>query len=97
MKQKLTVKQIAKIAVPILKRNDIKKAALFGSHAKGTATTKSDVDILVRIPKKKSLYDVVGIKLDLEDALGKKVDLVDYKLIRPELKDSILQGKVEML
>ena len=49
--KELTLKQIAKIAIPILKRNGIKKAGIFGSYARGEARKKSDIDILVQPPK----------------------------------------------
>ena len=43
------------------------------------------------------MFDVVGIRLELEDKLGKKVDLVEYKLIRPELKKFILNEEVRVI
>ncbi len=38
----------------------------------------SDIDILVEIEKDISLLDFVGLKLEIEEALGRKVDLVEY-------------------
>lgn len=71
----------------------VKKAAVFGSHARGTSTSKSDIDILVELGKTMSLLDFVGLKLDLEGKLKKKVDLVQYKTIKPSLKDHILKDE----
>jgi len=68
----------------------VKKAALFGSYARGQQNQKSDYDILVELGKKMSLLDFIGLKQDLEAVLGKKVDLVQYKKIKPSLKESIL-------
>lgn len=81
----------------ILEENGVTKAALFGSAAKGTDTTESDVDILVDLPKGKSLLDFVHLKLELEEVLGKKVDLVEYEAIKPALRNSILQHQVPLL
>ena len=83
--------------VKVLKKYGIKKAGVFGSIARGESGKKSDVDILVKTPKEIGLFDFVGIKLDLQDELGKKVDLVEYKCIRPELKESILGSEVRII
>src|SRR3989338_7501899 len=83
--------------VSILKKNCITKAGIFGSFARGEQNKKSDIDILVKVPRKVDLYDFVGIKLDLEEALGRKVDLVSYKGIRHELKRDILHDEVRII
>ena len=57
----------------------------------------SDIDILVEIKKNISLLDFVGIKLELEEALKKKVDLVEYSTIKPILKEKILKEEVAIL
>ncbi|HLC51672.1 MAG TPA: nucleotidyltransferase family protein [Candidatus Nanoarchaeia archaeon] len=93
----LTLKQIAKIAVPILKRNGVTKAGIFGSYAKGKAKKRSDIDILVKTKKNVSLFDFAGIKIELEENLHKKVDLVEYHLIKPLIKDSILKSEVRII
>jgi uncharacterized protein len=97
MKQKLTVKQIAKIAVPILKRNDVVKAGVFGSHARGEAKKKSDVDMLIQQRGKKSLLDTVRLERELEERLGKKVDLLTYKSVHPLIKSHILKDEVRII
>ena len=77
----------------ILSSYGVKKAALFGSYARNTQSHKSDIDILVELGKKMSLLDFVGLKLDLEDVLKKKVDLVQYKQIKPSIKSYILEDE----
>lgn len=83
--QKIKVK-----AMPVFKKEGIVKAAVFGSQATGGAKKTSDIDMLVEFSGKKSLFDLVGIKLALEKVLKRKVDLLTYKSIHPLLKDSIL-------
>jgi hypothetical protein len=92
----LTIDQIKAIAIPVLKKHKVNKAGLFGSVANQKANEGSDVDILVELTYPASLLDFVGIKLDLEDALHKKVDLVEYQAIKSILKDSILKNEVRM-
>lgn len=89
----MTTQFIKKQIMPILKRQGVTKAALFGSVARGESKKRSDVDILVNLKKGKSLLDFVGLKLELEEKLGKKVDLVSYKAIKPRLKDIILRDE----
>ena len=92
-----SIQEIKQKITPILQRYGIKKAAIFGSLAKGEAKTSSDVDILVEIKSDASLLDFVGIKLELEEALGRKVDLVEYDTIKPIIKEKILAEQVVIL
>ena len=90
----MTVEQIKKIVTPILLSHGVTKAALFGSMATQTYSKDSDVDILVELDDTYSLLDMVELKLDLEDALKKKVDLVEYQAVKPALRKYILQSPV---
>ncbi len=89
----MTTQAIKKQILPILKRQGVTKAALFGSAARGEAKKRSDIDILVKLKKGKGLFDFVGLKLELEKKLGKKVDLVTYGAIKPRLRDIILKDE----
>lgn len=58
----------------------VKKAYLFGSYAKGTATSHSDLDILVELDYNHRMgLEFIQMKLDLESLLKKEVDLVTTK------------------
>ena len=85
---------ITETMIPILDRNGVIKATLFGSFASGEGTEDSDIDLLVEFEKGKSLLDLVGLKIELEETLGRKVDVVTYNSINPLLKDSILKEQV---
>lgn len=92
-------KELKKVIVRILKKYGIKKAGIFGSYVRGENKKGSDIDILVEIPKnmKFSLLDFVGLKLELEDTLGKKVDLVEYVTIKPRIRNTILNEEVKII
>lgn len=82
---------------PILRKYKIKKAALFGSYARGHPKKRSDIDILVEIKDKKmSLLDFIHIKHELEAVLHKKVDLVEYKQLRKEIKHNVRKEIVDL-
>jgi len=94
---KRNIEAIKRKITPILQQYGAKKAGLFGSCVRGEAKKTSDIDILVDLRKDASLLDFVGLKLELEEALGKKVDLVEYNAIKPLLKERILKEEIAIL
>ena len=92
-----TIEEIKQKILPILEKYNIKKAGLFGSFVRGEMREDSDIDILVEIRDDISLLDFVGIKLEIEEALGKKVDLVEYSTIKPLLRERIIKEQVGIL
>ena len=82
---------------PILKKNGIKRAGLFGSYARGEAKKSSDVDLLVRLKAGSSLLDLVRIERELAAVLDQKVDLVTYASLNPRLKAGILAEEKQMV
>jgi len=83
--------------IPILQHNDVKKAAVFGSFVRGEQKEDSDIDILVEFKGEKSLLDLAGLKIELEEALQRKVDVLTYNSLHPLLKDKILQEQKVIL
>ena len=63
---------------------------LFGSVARGEETADSDVDILVELQRPAGYLVLVRLQLRLEELLGRRVDLVPRKALRPELRERIL-------
>ena len=76
--------------LPILRRYDVVRAAIFGSFIRGEMREDSDIDILVEFKGEKSLLDLAGLKIELEELLGKKVDVLTYNSLHPLLKHKIL-------
>ncbi|GEM_PF-289553 len=81
---KLTSQQL-RVIRRVLRKNDVKRAHLFGSYARGDAHRKSDVDLLIEFRGSKSLFDLSGLKIDLEDSLSLPVDVVTYRSLRQRL------------
>jgi len=92
-----SIEDVRSLVKPILKRHGIKKAGVFGSLARGESGKDSDIDILVEIKKDISLLGFVGIKQELEEALGRRVDLVEYNVIKPRIKARVLREEVPLL
>ncbi len=91
------VEEIRHKILPILRRNGVKRAGIFGSVVRGEDREDSDIDILVDIESDMSLLDFVGLKLEIEQALGREVDLVEYGTIKPLLRERILGEQVAIL
>ncbi len=80
--------------VSFLAQHGAKKIGLFGSVARGEEKAESDIDILVEFREVKSLFEMVGIELELADVLGKKVDLVTEGALSPYIKDKVMKDLV---
>ena len=88
---------LKRIIVPLLRKNGVVRAGIFGSYARGEAKKKSDVDILVKFKGKQSLLDMVRMERELKQKLGINVDLLTYRSISPYLKERILHEEVRIL
>lgn len=91
------IKKIKEKIIPILKNYEVNRAGLFGSCVRGKMRKNSDVDLLVEIKKDISLLEFVGLKIKIEKALGRKVDLVEYDTLKPILRERILREEVVIL
>lgn len=93
-------KEIEKIKnkiIPVLKEYKVTKAGIFGSYARGEQKKNSDVDILVKTGDEMGLLEFIGLKLMLQRAVKRKVDLVEYETIRKELREIILNDEIRIL
>ncbi len=79
----------------ILKKSNIKKEEIFGSYARGEEKRNSDVDILIEFDG--SLFEMVGLRLEFEKRLKKKIDLVSHRELSPHLKKYIIQDGVRII
>lgn len=92
----LTIKQIKERIKPIMKKHGIKNVYLFGSYARGEANSKSDVDIYCDKGDVDSLLKAVAFDDELEEALGKKVDVVTigsrmHEFFRKQLEEDMIK------
>lgn len=69
---------------------------VFGSQVNGEARPDSDLDILLVMEPGRSLFDMIGIKQDLEHLLGCKVDVVSEDGLSPYLRDYILHEAIPL-
>ena len=69
---------------------------VFGSVARGESDEKSDIDLLVDMEKGRSLLDMGGLLMDLQDMLGHDVDLVTEHGLRERMRDSVLKDAIPL-
>lgn len=82
--------------IKTLKEYHVKKAGIFGSYAKGKQKKDSDIDIVIEYPKGLG-FKFARINAELEEKLGKKIDIVTYEGINPHLKKEILNHEVRII
>jgi predicted nucleotidyltransferase len=76
---------------PRLKRDmGITRLRVFGSVQRGSAGPDSDVDLIADFDVKPDLFDFIGIKLDMEESLGRKVDLFTEQSIDKYIRKRVL-------
>lgn len=85
----MDILEIQKEVTPIAKLYGVKRLFLFGSYAKGTAGSKSDIDLLVEKGKPMSLLQLSGMRQMVQDTLQLPVDLVTTMGMEESFKDAI--------
>ena len=78
----------------LFERYGVSSVSLFGSVARGESTEESDIDLLVEFSRPIGLFQFVELKRDLEEILGRSVDLVTPKALKPQLRDQILKEAI---
>ena len=74
--------------VPLLRARGVERAAVFGSFARGTQSGTSDLDLLVEFAEGRSLEDKAALETDLEELLGRPVEVVTYRALHPRVRDN---------
>ena len=77
-------------------RHGAQHVRIFGSVARGDADERSDVDFLVEMEKGRSLLDLGGLLMDLQDLLGRRVDVVTEKGLRERIRSRVLREAVPL-
>ena len=84
--------QILKLA----RQRGARQIKVFGSMATGQATATSDVDFLVEMQSGKSAFALGGLLKDLEELLGRQVDMTTPNALHPAIRNKILQEAIEL-
>ncbi len=82
--------EILKVAA----KHGAKNIRVFGSVARGEADQESDIDFLVDFESGRSLMDVGSLLMDLQDLLGRRVDIVEPEGLHWYIRDKILKEAI---
>jgi predicted nucleotidyltransferase len=80
----------------IAKAHGAMRVRVFGSFARGTARPESDLDLLIDLESGRHLLDLVAMKQDLEDLLGREVHVVTEAAISPYFRDQIVRDATQL-
>ena len=80
----------------IAAQHGAKNVRIFGSAARGDSGPASDIDFLVEMEDGRSLLDLVGLWQDLEELLGRKVDVVEPEGLHWYVRDRVIKEAVPL-
>lgn len=80
---------IIKTIVDYLKQYKVIEIGIFGSFARNEMTDKSDIDILVEYSRGTTILDIVKMKQELYELIGRKIDLVSKRAVRKRIMENI--------
>jgi predicted nucleotidyltransferase len=88
----LRLTDIARMLEPAFTSNSVKKAAVFGSFARGEQNIDSDIDLVVEFSGNASLLELGGLFEDVREIIGKDVDIITYRSL--ESKSGVFSANV---
>ncbi len=80
----------------VAERYGARNIRVFGSCARGDNRPDSDLDLLIDLEEGRSLLDLIAIQQDLEDLLGRKVDVVTEPELSPYFRDNVLEEAIPL-
>ena len=89
-----TLDEIKSIAAPIARQYGVAAMYLFGSYARGEATPKSDLDFRIDKGQLRSLFQLLGMQLALENGFQKDLDLLTTQMLTPQFLNDIRPEEV---
>jgi hypothetical protein len=91
-----TVEKIKDMLQPVFYKYGVQKASLFGSYARKSANSDSDVDLIVSLDETFGLSKYINFEKELKETLNKEVDILEYRCISEVLKDDILKEAIDI-
>ena len=85
------------LILPVLKRYFIKRAAIFGSFAKGKNDSHSDVDLLIEPENDFTIFKMLKLEEEISALLNRKVDIVEYNALKSSIRNEVLLSAIPIL
>lgn len=80
----------------IAAKHGARNVRIFGSFARGEADAESDIDFLVEMEPGRSIFDMGGLLMDLQELLGRKVDVATDRGLKPRIRDHVMREAVNL-
>ena len=80
----------------LARKRGVSNVRLFGSMARSDSTPSSDVDFLVKLEPGRSGFQLGGLLMDLQDLLGRRVDVVTETALHPRLREKVLAQAIPL-
>ncbi|MDF2430561.1 MAG: uncharacterized protein JWP44_192 [Mucilaginibacter sp.] len=90
-------REYQQLILPVLNRYSIKRAAIFGSAAKGNMTVNSDVDLLIEADKGFTIFKMLKLEEEISKLIKRKVDVVEFSALKPSIKNEVLLSAIQIL
>jgi predicted nucleotidyltransferase len=84
------------VILGIASRHGARNVRLFGSTARGTSSSDSDVDLLVDLEPGRTLLDLGGLLMDMQGVIGTRVDVAIDRMLRPEVRLQVLSEAIPL-
>ena len=94
MIQSTTIQQNRQEILSLAQKHGVTNIKVFGSFARGEENEKSDVDFLVEMEKDRSLLDIGGLVMDLQDLLHRTIDVVEPNGLHYLIRDEVLKEAI---
>lgn len=88
------IDELRDMLTPIFVKYDLLKVSIFGSYARGTALENSDINLLIFIDENFDLEDYINFKKEVTKAVGKNIDVLEYRCINRRMEADILNEAV---
>ena len=89
-----TIDELRSIISPIAAEHGVKSVSLFGSYSKGNASADSDIDLKIEKGQLRTMFQICGFRLAVEDALKLPVDLITSESSDTDFLDMIAKDEV---
>ena len=87
-----TINELRSIVAPIAAQHHVSSVYLFGSYARGSADSESDVDLLVDAPALRGMFALGSLYADLEEALRKRLDIITHSSLKYNTDDRFIEN-----
>jgi len=84
------------VILSIASRHGAQNVRLFGSTARGTSCSDSDIDLLVDLEPGRTLLDLGGLLIEMQGVIGTRVDVAIDRILRPEVRVRVLSEAIPL-